>query len=1694
MSNISIHLQFLEPYRLVEFNDKNGKKELRGLSFARWQKKNGTETWRSIIRGSLLRSTVIRSAEEILSITSGKVKVDNNSEIECCNGKFKTEDIKRTRNLRKRPTLNWKNNRTCTKESPCPYCVLLGPGSFEGKNEKDKYIFRFTNIELVGYRNFPKDYLQEIATERVLNRIDPHTGKAFDYFKVWEVEDKGFWHYKGKIEINDTWFKDKNNGLKDASIKLLEDSLKFIDRLCGALCVIETQEEKRNSPSPQPSQGVDPETAASKSGKEVSPSSPVFLKTTAERIAYDLFTIFENTNNMEKLRILADGIRAMRLKSPDIVKELPIGKKGKDGKDHFLWDKVKFNNKNARKILEEAITNEEVKNNWREFCESVGQCLYGYYKESRGGIITRERLLGDTEYYSKQVEAGNVIPIDGESNVKEWIFVGRLKAETPFFIGTEARGGDQTSIQILLGKTGRYRIPRSVLRGTLRNDLRFASGTGCNVELGLQRPCDCCVCIIMRKITIKDSPSDYSEPPEIRQRIRRNPFVGIVDEGALFDIEVGPEGVAFPFVLRYRGDKLPEELTDVMHSWKDGQLFLGGSISTGKGRFKLELEHLYKWEITTTSLKDYIKYHGLRGEEFKISSRFSTIPNLENYLKEVRFPEKSKDYKEQWQKVEYKIKISSPLLSADPIEALFDKENHDSIVFQKRIVKERHVCPDVPAFKGETIRGIVRTAFGRIHTHKEDGVEKGLFEIEHEDCTCSLCKIFGNEHEASNIRFEDLTIEYENKKKLDHVAIDRFQGGAAEQKKFDDCPIAGSPDDPIVLRGRFWIRHDLSPGEKDKIIKALCEIRDGSYPLGGKGGIGYGWVGDVEILNPTSDFFLPPKKQPEEDTTKEPKPFNYPPLPELNLDKNAVYYPHYFLKPHEKVYRELENKLIGHQKYHEGLYTGKIECTLRTLTPLIIPDSENVTEDNKHKTYKFFRINGKEMIPGSEIRGPLSSVYEALTNSCFRVMEEDRYLSRRINPDEKDVNNKRILEKFVPGRISIKNGKVFVVKVEQDYRLPLYDEESVTKAIKDNDYIVHLPNNGRNKERNDKVKKANLKIAEIANKNLTYLRSLMKIDRQKFLAILTGREKIKFDPKPNIYKKDMLAELHDNGAKEGYIKFTGLNMVNTENMKNVSDRDYDPNWDVWSLNITLNTDPDNLNERFRASLRHKYPRPFLSFIKDEKRYFIPKRCERVFLAPDKNSKCYYEVPDKVRNQYRDILEDYKSNFGHINEKFRTLLENCELREGILIYFMPDEVTKTAISIMPVRISRKTDSDPLGNRLPFDSNNLRPCEREILEEDIDANLLSSFSEKMLFRRHEKGFCPACRLFGTTSYKSRVRFGFAELQGEPKWLKDDNGNDIKQLTLPLLEKPRPIWSMSEPESKVPGRKFYVHHNGWEKIKKDFLKGSADYLRKTENNRTVEPLTEGNEFKFEVFFENLEAWELGLLLYSLELEDGLAHKIGMGKAFGFGSVKIEVKDVLLRNTPNGWHKATKCKNAWLEAELKQLEGWFDGEWSKVQHIHELRCLLKYSNIPNDIKVRYPALRQEEDKKEKFPGYVELKDITGSRGYLTRPWFPWYPCPEGEEIPESPVSPHLIVEGSATTTTSRRSPDIAPRKAEGRVKWFNNNEGYGFITMDNGTDIFVHVKSIKEYSSLKEGQGVKFNIKKGKKGHEAYDVEIVE
>ena len=81
------------------------------------------------------------------------------------------------------------------------------------------------------------------------------------------------------------------------------------------------------------------------------------------------------------------------------------------------------------------------------------------------------------------------------------------------------------------------------------------------------------------------------------------------------------------------------------------------------------------------------------------------------------------------------------------------------------------------------------------------------------------------------------------------------------------------------------------------------------------------------------------------------------------------------------------------------------------------------------------------------------------------------------------------------------------------------------------------------------------------------------------------------------------------------------------------------------------------------------------------------------------------------------------------------------------------------------------------------------------------------------------------------------------------------------------------------------------------------------------------------------------------------------------------------------------------------------------------------------------------------------------------------------------------LPVENERTILKKKEGDSEVPM---GRVKWFNDSKGYGFIEQENGEDFFVHFSAVQQegFKSLSEGQQVQFEVVQGPKGPQAANV----
>lgn len=230
---------------------------------------------------------------------------------------------------------------------------------------------------------------------------------------------------------------------------------------------------------------------------------------------------------------------------------------------------------------------------------------------------------------------------------------------------------------------------------------------------------------------------------------------------------------------------------------------------------------------------------------------------------------------------------------------------------------------------------------------------------------------------------------------------------------------------------------------------------------------------------------------------------------------------------------------------------------------------------------------------------------------------------------------------------------------------------------------------------------------------------------------------------------------------------------------------------------------------------------------------------------------------------------------------------------------------------------------------------------------------------------ENLCFACRMFGSTGDQKSVEDENISCIGKVYFT--DATIDKKKakivadyVPLKALGTPHPTFtrfylkdrgSYKKEGSTIRGRKFYWHHrdkiNGNENSLNSIrMKGKNESDKRKKFNASLKFLKPDNKFEFEVSFKNLTDEELGVLIYSLELENNLLHKFGKAKAFGFGSSKITIEKFLL-DSKDKYRSFTKTydegnKEKYLKiAKDKYLD-------ENRNEIRELKAIL---NIVNDL-----------------------------------------------------------------------------------------------------------------------------------------------
>ncbi len=574
--------------------------------------------------------------------------------------------------------------------------------------------------------------------------------------------------------------------------------------------------------------------------------------------------------------------------------------------------------------------------------------------------------------------------------------------------------------------------------------------------------------------------------------------------------------------------------------------------------------------------------------------------------------------------------------------------------------------------------------------------------------------------------------------------------------------------------------------------------------------------------------------------------------------------------------------------------TGRITCKVEAVTPLFISDSHAVREENGHKTYRFFQYESQPALPASSLRGMVRSVFEAVTNSCFEVFDTHA-LSYRLPSNQSPL--------LVPTRVE-RHGEKWQLRLLTG-TTPL----QIGKPPKGVQYAAWYASYWPLKP----------------SKTLQDGHSLF-IKRTRRQA---------YNPDGVAHGEECYALLQLFQHPHPRIQFWDVLEIRRERSALPADQRIERGW----LCVTnQNVEPKH-SERFFFRANNNHIGPELIDLPED----VLKAFEN--LIKDYQERHREEVQSRQRKG-QDPGKPAGDKPGLSRFIYRT--EEKSFKEGELVYAMLEgkEDNPRVKFLMPVSVSRVSYLHSVGELLP-----------DFLHRCKDYNNL----------------CPACRVFSwvhdseeetgiyeRTSYAGRVRFSHGIIAG--------NYEIENEITLAILSTPKPtttsfylLNSKGQPDpmvtydtgdARLRGRKFYRHQG-------EARPEEYSIEEKSDQNRTVQGVQKpGAMFNFTVDFENLAPLELGALLYALELEEGMVHRLGYAKPLGFGSVKVTVEKTeiidwetrLKSIEPNsGWQTVNLSK--YKQDFLKEMRTYYGKKFDEL--LAELRALL---GTPPGLPIHYP------------------------------------------------------------------------------------------------------------------------------------------
>ena len=649
-----------------------------------------------------------------------------------------------------------------------------------------------------------------------------------------------------------------------------------------------------------------------------------------------------------------------------------------------------------------------------------------------------------------------------------------------------------------------------------------------------------------------------------------------------------------------------------------------------------------------------------------------------------------------------------------------------------------------------------------------------------------------------------------------------------------------------------------------------------------------------------------------------------------------------------KLLTDPEAGSTTHERYVKGTHTGRLICKLTTKTPLVVgaEQTKRRGQIGEVKPYLVQAAGDKEKrpaVPGSSLRGLISSLAEAASNSALRVLSGGSYSYRKPFKPMYTLSAIGIITRGGDGRLKLKPVALPTLERGRDgsYVVPPRFKRIFPKPA----FKVYMGDEVS--IRRDEGLRTSPNENAIHERKTAEVRYNAKGNLDSHPSLHCKPNKKRHDPKFFVVAQDA----DDRAPKrKGLLRILGCWGERTKHIPEGKKHELWlplPGPDVRPVDIdpqAIQRFHDLADERTEASLKAEDP-----------------------VMP-------FHPLDTARNEDQEV-------FG---QKFR-------LKPGDLVYFDVNEegTLVTEIALSAIWRGQVNDSEgKAAGAMEF----FQAVDPELVPFGPDREQIT-IAERMFGFVEEKDPDDKTSKDQGLGLAGRIRVSDALLaQGVSR----EKALEEESVDLRILSSPKPPspalyfkpatgpgrwigkFDLKPGQHHPQGRKMYLHHTvkrGAQPWKTTHPGENAD-----QKNR-VRPVRAGQEFSFHIDFENLTEVEMGLLLYALAPDNGFHHKLGMGKPLGLGSVKIEVQEWQVLDRQARYSVAGLRAVRYAESRHPLDAGFWRLRDAAItsglvsREIHNAICLLgNYAAAPAAEQVHTPTLADQSDPESKtFKWFVE-------------------------------------------------------------------------------------------------------------------------